>query len=109
MSKILICLSFCVISAFACGGCRSLGDLINLKENSISNYNTRDEDIAKTVEKVTKLIHEAHQVIELRNKVLMLNIQNLLAHRALIEKNILFNQKVINELESLINAKQGVE
>ncbi|WP_235604565.1 hypothetical protein, partial [Campylobacter fetus] len=74
---------------------------------SISKFKTLDNETADAINQIVKKINKAHQKLEANSRDILIQNQKLLELQATVEAEILFNQKIINELQSIINTKDS--
>lgn len=80
-----------------------------LAMQSYSQFLQLDLETAQKINEVIKKINEAHQKIEKETQEIWVDIEALTELRALIDKELLFNQKIINEIQNLNNSKRATE
>lgn len=95
------------VYAFGCGGCRDEGLAQSLGQQSILYFNQLDQQTAQKIGEIIKKVHYAHQVLEVQNRDILIQSQKILQLQAVIEKETVFNQEVINKLQDIINTKSA--
>ncbi|HDX6309532.1 TPA: hypothetical protein RQJ16_001763 [Campylobacter fetus subsp. venerealis] len=107
MKKVIVLIVFSVVYVFACGGCRDQGLGQQLGQISVQKFDILDKETAEKINEIVKKIHKAHQDLEVENKNILIQNQKLAALEAVLEKQIVFNQDVINKLQGVLNTKES--
>lgn len=107
MKKIIALIVFSAVYVFACGGCRDQGLGQQLGMISVQKFQALDRQTAEKINEIVAKIHKAHQELEVENKNILIQNQKLVALQAVLEKQIVFNQDVINKLQGILNAKES--
>ncbi|MBR8466505.1 hypothetical protein KDE13_09180 [Campylobacter sp. faydin G-140] len=109
MRKFILSLLMVASSAFGyCPtGCVDNGIGVSLGEQSIANFTALDAETATVIGEIIAKIHQAHQILEVQSKEILIQNQKLLQLQAEVKQEILFNEKIINKLQSNINTQES--
>lgn len=87
-----------------CGGCRDWGLGARLGNDAMAKFETLDKETIDEIAQIIDKIYEAHQVLEVSSKEILIENQKLLELQAEIEQRKIFNAQAINFLQNTINS-----
>lgn len=93
----------------SCGGCVSIPAILQSTKTSLLNFKTQEQQTARAVNEIIKVIHYAHQDLEKQNENLAKQTQKLMEEENLVQQELLYNKIRINKLQNLINTKKAEE
>lgn len=88
----------------SCGGCIDYGVAQRLGKTSNRKFDILDLETLREIEKIAIKINKAHQILEVESKNILIQNQKLLELQAEVKGNIAYNQRVILELQSIIDS-----
>lgn len=91
----------------ACGGCIDWGLGAQLGNKSLAQFQKLDTETFSKVEEIVSKINTAHQNLELQSKDILETGQKILQLQGTIEREIQYNQNMINSLQDIINSKDA--
>lgn len=91
----------------ACGGCIDWGLGAQLGNKSLAQFQKLDTETFSKVEEIVSKINTAHQNLELQSKDILETGQKILQLQDAVEKEIHYNQNMINSLQDIINSKDA--
>lgn len=101
-TKILIALAIASTCSWGCG-CIDQGTAGQQDQQAQQNYNTGDTKMLNELKKIGVMLHDAYQNLEndsAHNVETSLRLKNAMT---VMEKEILFNEKIINRLQSVMS------
>lgn len=104
----LIFSSSFVYAATCPKGCLDIAEINSLRDTNVQNYKDLDKELARFIrDEITKEIARGHLEIEEASRVVLINIEDLKERYLLLEKELLFNEVIINELNSILTDMIG--
>ncbi len=107
--RFIILIGLLISFAFSCKeGCREYKGK-PLARDAIKKFKSLDKQTSKEIGKIVKQMKKAHKDLEVRNKILLMQTRDIMERYYVTEKNIVFNQRIINSLKDVLITKKAEE